>query len=218
MADHRAGAWARVDLGRVAMRSGDVATAARWFAEALTVFRDLGDRWSTAIVLGEIAELALELGRTSNAARLLGAANGLRGVGGGEPPPPQANQRQRVFTAVNAAAGGEAAEAIAAGERLGLEGAVAEALAMLAVAQGHAEAIAALDPVVASLTARELEVLRLLAQSLSDREIAEALSISPRTVGGHVTHLLGKLDVSSRSAAAVAAVRLGLVPDHPDPR
>jgi DNA-binding CsgD family transcriptional regulator len=63
-----------------------------------------------------------------------------------------------------------------------------------------------------------LDVLRLLAERMSDREIAAALSISPRTVGGHVTHLLGKLEVSSRSAAAVAAVRLGLVQDQTDSR
>ena len=62
----------------------------------------------------------------------------------------------------------------------------------------------------AGLTAREAEVLRLLAQGLSDREIAEALSLSPRTIGGHVTNLLAKLDLESRTAAAVFAVRHGL--------
>ncbi len=68
------------------------------------------------------------------------------------------------------------------------------------------------DPAVeAGLTAREAEVLRLLAQGLSDREIAESLSLSPRTVSGHVTHLLTKLDLESRTAAAIFAVRHGLV-------
>ena len=63
----------------------------------------------------------------------------------------------------------------------------------------------------AGLTAREAEVLRLLAQGLSDREIAESLSLSPRTIAGHVTHLLTKLDLEPRTAAAVFAVRHGLV-------
>jgi DNA-binding NarL/FixJ family response regulator len=61
------------------------------------------------------------------------------------------------------------------------------------------------------LTRREIDVLRLLTEGGSDREIADALSISPRTVGGHVTNLLGKLEVRSRSAAAAYAIRLGVL-------
>ena len=51
------------------------------------------------------------------------------------------------------------------------------------------------------LTAREVEVLRLLAQGLSDAQIAEQLVISPRTVNRHTTSLYSKLGVSSRAAA-----------------
>jgi DNA-binding CsgD family transcriptional regulator len=51
------------------------------------------------------------------------------------------------------------------------------------------------------LTAREVEVLRLLAQGLSDAQIAEHLVISPRTVNRHITSLYSKLGVSSRAAA-----------------
>ncbi len=51
------------------------------------------------------------------------------------------------------------------------------------------------------LTRRERDVLRLVSAGLTDREIAEALSISPRTVGVHVSHLLGKLGVETRRAA-----------------
>jgi predicted ATPase len=67
------------------------------------------------------------------------------------------------------------------------------------------------SPLAIVLTAREREVLRLLADGCTDREIARALSISPRTVGGHVTNLLTKLDVSSRTAAVSLAMRRGLV-------
>jgi DNA-binding NarL/FixJ family response regulator len=52
-------------------------------------------------------------------------------------------------------------------------------------------------------------VLRLLTNGLSDREIAAALFISPRTAGYHVSNLLGKLGVESRTAAAALALRLG---------
>jgi ATP/maltotriose-dependent transcriptional regulator MalT len=57
------------------------------------------------------------------------------------------------------------------------------------------------------LTPRELEVLRLLSQGMSDREIADHLFISHHTVMRHVSHILGKLDVESRTAAVAKAVR-----------
>jgi DNA-binding NarL/FixJ family response regulator len=64
---------------------------------------------------------------------------------------------------------------------------------------------------LAGLTPRERDVLRLLAGGMTDREIAETLFISPRTVGGHVSNLLAKLGVDSRTAAAAWAVRNGVV-------
>jgi DNA-binding NarL/FixJ family response regulator len=54
-------------------------------------------------------------------------------------------------------------------------------------------------------------VLRLIVEGRSDREIASALSISPRTVMRHVTGILTKLDVTSRTAAATLAIRQELV-------
>ena len=62
----------------------------------------------------------------------------------------------------------------------------------------------------ANLTARELEVLALVAQGLRNAEIAERLFLSERTVAHHVSAILRKLDVSSRSQASAAAVALGL--------
>ncbi len=58
------------------------------------------------------------------------------------------------------------------------------------------------DPALATLSAREAEVLRLLADGLTDREIGEALTISPRTVESHVGSILAKLDVRNRAEAA----------------
>jgi DNA-binding CsgD family transcriptional regulator len=63
----------------------------------------------------------------------------------------------------------------------------------------------------AGLSPRELDVLRLLIEGLSDREIAAALFISHRTVMTHVANILNKLGVSSRTAAASLAVRDGIV-------
>jgi DNA-binding NarL/FixJ family response regulator len=58
----------------------------------------------------------------------------------------------------------------------------------------------------AGLTAREVEVLRLLAQGWSDAQIAEHLVLSPRTVNRHTASLYSKLGVSSRAAATRYAI------------
>ena len=61
------------------------------------------------------------------------------------------------------------------------------------------------------MTAREVEVLRLIADGRSNPAIAEALYISPRTAQTHVQHILDKLDVSTRAEAAVYATQHGLL-------
>jgi DNA-binding NarL/FixJ family response regulator len=62
-----------------------------------------------------------------------------------------------------------------------------------------------------SLTGRETEVLRALATGLTNREIGRTLNIGERTVKTHVSHLLSKLGLQSRTQAALYAVRIGLV-------
>jgi DNA-binding CsgD family transcriptional regulator len=62
-----------------------------------------------------------------------------------------------------------------------------------------------------SLTPREVEVLQLVAQGITDAEVAEHLYISPRTVGQHLRSIYNKLGVSSRTAAASAAIKEKLV-------
>ena len=62
------------------------------------------------------------------------------------------------------------------------------------------------------LTARELEVLQHLASGATNRQIADALYISVRTAGVHVSHILGKLNAANRGEAAAIAHRLGLAP------
>ena len=63
----------------------------------------------------------------------------------------------------------------------------------------------------AQLTNRELDVLQLLKRGIQNREIAEALFISPKTVDHHISSILFKLDVNSRSKAVTEAARLGIV-------
>ncbi|MEA3340460.1 MAG: response regulator transcription factor [Chloroflexota bacterium] len=62
-----------------------------------------------------------------------------------------------------------------------------------------------------ALTKREIEVLRVLARGLSNKEIAAALFITEKTVKTHVSNVLSKLDLPSRTRAALYALRIGLV-------
>lgn len=83
------------------------------------------------------------------------------------------------------------------------------------------------DPPVEAITVliadelipRELEVLRLIAQGLRNRDIAERLFISEKTVGNHISNIFSKLQVADRSQAILRAFRGGLIsPDsslHP---
>jgi HD-GYP domain-containing protein (c-di-GMP phosphodiesterase class II) len=67
---------------------------------------------------------------------------------------------------------------------------------------------------LSGLTAREVEVLILLARGMSNRQIAERLVITPKTAGNHVEHIYAKIDASSRAAAAMFAVQHGLLPEE----
>ncbi len=64
---------------------------------------------------------------------------------------------------------------------------------------------------VEPLTAREIEVLQLVAKGLTNREIGHRLSISDRTVQGHLANIYGKLQVNSRTEAVTRALQLGLI-------
>ena len=75
-----------------------------------------------------------------------------------------------------------------------------------------APAGASAEPLLAEeLTPRELEVLRLLAEGLSNKAIAQQLEISDHTVKFHVNAIMNKLGAQSRTAAVVQATRLGLI-------
>ena len=72
------------------------------------------------------------------------------------------------------------------------------------------------EPLVEPLTRREEEVLRLLAEGLTNPEIAYQLEVSLATVKVHVGHIIAKLGVSDRTQAAVRAIQLGLLPAAPE--
>jgi NarL family two-component system response regulator LiaR len=84
----------------------------------------------------------------------------------------------------------------------------ATALLMREVRHPATSASAGLD----ALTGREIDVLRLIARGQANKEIAESLGIGPKTVKTHVSNVLAKLGLQSRTQAALHAARLGLVP------
>jgi len=90
-----------------------------------------------------------------------------------------------------------------------------EAVEAVLAAAGHRVARRREGP--AGLTPREVEVLRLLARGLSNKEIAQRLSISPKTVGNHADHIYAKIDAQSRAAAAFFAMQQGLLPEEEFP-
>jgi len=67
----------------------------------------------------------------------------------------------------------------------------------------------------AGLTAREVEVLCLVARGMTTKQVASQLSIAPKTASNHVEHIYSKIGVSNRAAASVFAMKHGLVPEAP---
>jgi DNA-binding CsgD family transcriptional regulator len=100
------------------------------------------------------------------------------------------------------------AVAWSSGQRMTLEEAVAETREALTPPPGE-RSIG--SPASEGLTPRELEVLRLLIKGCPDREIAEILYISPRTVQTHIARIFDKFGVDTRVEATAVAVRRGLV-------
>ena len=70
----------------------------------------------------------------------------------------------------------------------------------------------------ASLTPAELDVVRLVSQGLANKDIAERLHVSPRTVQAHLTHVYTKLDFTSRVQLAQEATRQGLASSEGSPQ
>jgi non-specific serine/threonine protein kinase len=205
------GSWWRLgetlrQLGDVARAQGDEAKALARYRESVSVASEHGGRNFLAASLVSIALLELDWGNAFRAARLLGAADAL-----GQQLGFSIARRERLrYEAIiehlqQALPDGAFQAAWDAGAVLSFEGAITEALDSTDTTEPRTVERRALD--FPALTARELEVLELLAEGRSDREIGEALNISPRTASGHVANLLGKLNVPSRTAAAAYALR-----------
>jgi DNA-binding NarL/FixJ family response regulator len=217
-AGHQRGEAAALSgLAAAALDAGEVGRALPLLAESLGLLGPTGDRELLVGVLEEVGRAAVALSMPDRTARMFGAAAALRAAAGAARSVAAEAIHQRTTATARTVAGAEAfAAAETAGRELPLDRAIAEAIetAMLPVKVAAPVLLApAPQPApapAADLTPREREVLRLLADGKSNQEIADALSISLLTAKTHVTRILAKLDLPSRSSAAAYALRHGL--------
>jgi DNA-binding CsgD family transcriptional regulator len=200
-------------LADVAQVRGDDARAAALYRESLGFWLGHGNDLGTVEILTGLARLAAKRS-PEGAVRLFAAAEAVQRRIGLTPAPALRLKNERALAATRVALGEEAfAAAWAAGQDLLLEQAAAEAQTVTDVAGQAAPADPAPSPSLAAggLSPREVEVLKLVAQGMTNAQVAQELYLSPRTVNTHLTSIYGKLRVSSRSAAVRFAVEHGLV-------
>jgi len=206
-------------LGLLAVDAQDFDRSAALFREAITTWVTLGTMEGLTEAVAGVGALARATGHAEAAARFFGAASGLAETMGYVHRLPerarfdadvaalQATLDDRTFTA-----------ATAAGRAAPLHDILLEATSFqpssLSSRGGPAQSAQATpgSAALTGLTARELDVLRLLMDGLRDREIAERLGTSPKTAMRHVANIFAKMGVQSRTQAAHRGREAGLLP------
>jgi len=188
------------NFGMVGMMTGDTNAARSGFVEALRVARLFDNRLAEYYGIACLGWHAAASGQPRNAARLLGAAEALALQTGAEILGPAAQRLGEAKESVVAALGTSAFEAeFAAGQHLSRQAAI-----QLALGESRGTDSQPADGTVAGpLAKRELEVGRLVAEGLSNKQIATRLFISDRTVAAHVSNIMNKLGLNSRAQIAV---------------
>jgi non-specific serine/threonine protein kinase len=176
--------------------------------EGLKLSRQLKMTHLTAAYLHVAASLAGAEGRAARSARLWGAAESLREAIGAVLSPFERHLYEPYIDVARARLDEPAWEtAWTVGKALSLEEAIEHALS----AEERAPPAFRVSQTGQVLTAREVEVLRLISSGASNKEIAEELSLSVHTVKRHVVNILHKLDVNSRARAVARARELGFL-------
>jgi predicted ATPase/DNA-binding CsgD family transcriptional regulator len=206
--DRRGIAQSLGDLGDVAQQQGDVPLARALRHESLSVWQQLADPWGLAYALEGVAELALASEQPVAVLQLVAASTVLRESIRAPRSPASAARMQRMLDiARKRLTRAEEAQALAGGQALTIDDAVALAFRTcstgISVAPSQPEDVGRLSP-------REREVAALITRGLTNRQIADALVIGERTVHTHVTNILGKLELSSRTQIAAWGVSHGL--------
>ena len=205
-------AWTLCIEGRVEVQRSDLSAACSSYQESLALAQKPGEEWLTPFKLEGLAGVVAAQGAGRWAAQLWGAAEALREVLAVPLMPADRADYEQAVQGARAQLGAPAfAAAWHEGRAMTPEQVLAaqERVTIPSPTQARSRStlptkIFASYPV--GLTAREVEVLRLVAQGFSDRQVAERLVISPRTVNWHLTTIYSKLGVSSRSAATRYAI------------
>jgi non-specific serine/threonine protein kinase len=192
-------------LADVAQGRGDDARAAALYRESLGLWWGQGNDLGAVEILTGLARLAAK-DQPEVAIRLFAAAQAIQKRGNLIVAPALGAKNEQALAAARATLGEQAfAAAWTAGGSLSPDQAVAEAQTFtLDASPGPRAAAGGLSP-------RELEVLRLVAQGMTNAQVAQELFLSPRTVNAHLNSVYHKLEVSSRSAAVRFAVEHGLL-------
>ena len=200
-----------LNMGLAHWMRGDQQQAQESISEAIVVFQDLGTPAWTAACLEVFALIAASRGRHTLAVQMSAVAAGLRAARQTPIPPVHRERHDQLLAGLRRTLGNESyVFAWEQGRLMVPEEAVALVRAgvtpadVIEMAEGQA-------PDVTVLTRREIEILGLVADGLSNQEIATQLYISPRTTTTHISNILRKLGVSSRTAAVAAARRQHLI-------
>jgi predicted ATPase/DNA-binding CsgD family transcriptional regulator len=203
-------AWALHERAVVAAAAHELSRTAELLAESLRLHWRLGDQWRATRVIEDIAGLLLVRAEPALAARLLASAESIRtALGAPVPAAERAAQRGYLAAVARSLDSAELASSRQAGTELSLGVAVAEAGQAVErlYRSGNAGAVRVDD----ILTRRESEVLKLLGQGRTNREIGAALFISQSTAGVHVSSILRKLKARSRAGAVERAHQLEIL-------
>jgi predicted ATPase/DNA-binding CsgD family transcriptional regulator/transcriptional regulator with XRE-family HTH domain len=199
------------EQGYVALRQGATSHAAAQFTESLVVAQELGRTRSIVLSLVGLAAVASTMSEYVQVVRLLGTVDALLSASNYVLEPVVRSDYDCFMAAARAHLDDVTFDrAWAAGQALPLEQALAEALALGAAAES-AMTLSTQSLYPAGLTTREVEVLCLVAQGLTNAQVAAQLVISPRTVNTHLSGIYRKLGTSSRAVATRFAVEHGLV-------
>ena len=197
------------EQGFIALRQDEIGQAAKLFTEALVLAQELRRTRTIVPSLVGLAAVACEIGEYGSAVRLLGAVAAQLSQSDHMLDPIVQLDYDRSIASARADLEAVVFDQVwGEGQALALEQAVTEAIALTAKAETM---LTSTHPYPADLTAREVEVLRLVAQGLTNFRVATELVISPRTVNTHLGSIYRKLNTSSRAAATRFALEHGLV-------
>ncbi len=199
-------------LGRTTLDLRDYQRAVVFLHESLELGSSRGNTVDVIETVEGLAELATAAGHMAQAARLLGAADRLRNEIAMPMLPDEVDRLAPVRHALRDTMGADGiAAAMDEGRALSQQEAIAEAMAVGADPVDPSTLSEERRLAAHGLTARELEVLRLLAQGQSNRDIGEALFISQATAARHVANIYTKLDIGTRAQATAYAHEHGLI-------